>query len=165
MNDQLHEKVQELESVNDDIGNLLTSTHIPTLFLDPALNIKRFTPAATRLFRLISSDVDRPITDLATHSDLLSLVDDAREVLKTLAPIQNETRTAQGECFLRRTLPYRTRDGQVEGIVVTFTDISGVKKSAEELRRFAAVLHGSEDAIVVLDKAGGVGVDTEPLAV
>ncbi|MEO8040911.1 MAG: CheR family methyltransferase, partial [Betaproteobacteria bacterium] len=78
VNQQLEQKVLELEIVNDDIGNLLTSTHIPTLFLDRQLHVKRFTPAATSLFKLLPSDVDRPLTDLASYSDLPSLVDDVR---------------------------------------------------------------------------------------
>ncbi len=156
VNDQLHAKVLELERVNDDIGNLLTSTHIPTLFLDRDLRIKRFTPATTQLFSLLPTDVDRPLTDIASSSDLQALVADARQVLASLAPAQREARSATGQHYLRRTLPYRTQDDRIEGVVITFTDITEIKRAEEGMRRFAAVLQASDDAIVVLDLHGRV---------
>jgi two-component system CheB/CheR fusion protein len=156
VNHQLQEKVDELESVNNDLGNLLTSTSMPTLFLDRQLNIKRYTPAATRLFKLIPGDLNRPLSDIASDGDLPSLLEDARSVLEHLAPVERETRTARGEHYLRRTLPYRTQDERIDGIVVTFTDITAVKAAAESTRRFATVMKDSNDAIVVHELGGKV---------
>ncbi|HRO58278.1 MAG TPA: PAS domain S-box protein, partial [Burkholderiaceae bacterium] len=104
----------------------------------------------------IPGDVDRPLTDLASVSDLPSLVEDARRVLETLVPIERETHTADGESFLRRTLTYRTRDDRIEGVVVTFTDISELRAAAQELRRYGAVMQGSNDAVIVLDPGGRI---------
>jgi two-component system CheB/CheR fusion protein len=156
VNNQLQEKVNELEAVNDDLSNLLTSTHIPTLFLDRQLNIKRYTPAVTKLFRLIPGDVNRPLSDIASQIDLASLFADARRVLEQLAPVEQETSTASGEHYLRRVLPYRTQEDRIDGVVVTFIDITEIRRSAEGQRRFAAVMQASNDAIVVHDLAGRV---------
>ncbi|MES3012260.1 MAG: CheR family methyltransferase [Pseudomonadota bacterium] len=149
VNAQLQEKVFELEQVNNDLGNLLSSTHIPTLFLDRQLTIKRFTPAAMTLFRLLPGDVDRPLTDLSSHSDLLSLIDDARRVLTDLVPVEHEIDTGAGRHYLRRTVPYRTQEDRIEGVVVTFIDVSEIKRAAAAQSRLAAVMQGSDDAIVV----------------
>jgi two-component system CheB/CheR fusion protein len=149
VNAQLQEKVLELEQANNDMGNLLSSTHIPTLFLDRELNIKRFTPAATRLFSLLPGDVDRPLTDLASQSDLGSLIEDARRVLADLAPVEHETSSSTGEHFLRRTLPYRTQEDRIEGVVVTFIDVTQIKRAAAAQSRFASVMQGSDDAIIM----------------
>ncbi|HMC15463.1 MAG TPA: CheR family methyltransferase, partial [Albitalea sp.] len=156
VNHQLQEKVEELEGANNDLGNLLSSTHIPTLFLDRQLRIRRFTPAAKQLFNLIPADINRPLTDISGRTDMRSLLADAQRVLAELVPIQQETNTDDGRCFLRRTLPYRTHEDRIDGIVVTFTDITELKRATEELRRFATVLKSSVDAIVVLDAEGTV---------
>jgi two-component system, chemotaxis family, CheB/CheR fusion protein len=157
VNHQLQEKVIELESTNNDLGNLLSSTHIATLFLDRQLRIKRFTPAATRLFRLISSDLGRPLTDIAGDCDTRSLLDDARQVLAALVPLERQVETVKGH-FLQRILPYRTRDDHIEGVVVTFTDVTEVRQAAEQVRQYAAVMHASLDAILVHDLAGKIRV-------
>ncbi|HYF58584.1 MAG TPA: CheR family methyltransferase [Burkholderiaceae bacterium] len=154
VNNQLSEKVDELESMNDDLGNLLTSSHIPTLFLDRRLHIKRFTPAATRLFSLIASDVERPITDIASRCGTGTLVEDAHRVLATLAPTEREIRADTGEYYLRRTLPYRTGDDRIDGVVVTFVDISELRRATEDVRKLAAVLRISSDAILVHELDG-----------
>jgi two-component system, chemotaxis family, CheB/CheR fusion protein len=154
VNQQLQEKVIELETTNDDLGNLLASTHIPTLFLDRQLRIKRFTPAATRLFRLIATDVGRPLTDIAGDCDKASLLDDARQVLERLAEIGRQIETPDGHHYLQRILPYRTQEDRIEGVVVTYSDVTEVRQAAERMRRYATVMRDSNDAIVVHDLAG-----------
>jgi two-component system CheB/CheR fusion protein len=156
VNQQLQSKLQELEMLNDDLNNLLASTSIPTLFLDRQLHIKRFTPAATRLFSLIPSDLNRPLSDIASHADINQLLDDARQVLLDLQPIEREISSRRGEHYLRRTLPYRTQEDRIDGVVITFTDISELVSATEGLRRFAAVMQGSNDAIIVHDLQGHV---------
>jgi two-component system, chemotaxis family, CheB/CheR fusion protein len=154
VNAELQDKVGELEAVNNDLGNLLASTHLPTLFLDRGLKIKRFTPAASELFSLLPGDVNRPLTDIASVFEFGSLLEDARKVLHDLVPLERETRSASGRHYLRRTLPYRTQDDRIDGIVVTFVDVSELKRGAEGLQRLAAVMQGSNDAIIVHDLDG-----------
>ena len=154
VNQQLEAKVGELEVLNNDLGNLLTSTHIPTLFLDRELRIKRFTPAATMLFPLLPTDLDRPLRDISGPNDLASLLDDARQVLAELTPIDRETFSDDGHQFLRRILPYRTQEDRIDGVVITFSDISELKRAGEAQRRHAAVMQTSVDAILVHDLQG-----------
>jgi two-component system, chemotaxis family, CheB/CheR fusion protein len=156
VNTQLQEKVGELEELNDVLSNLLSSTHIPTLFLDRKLRIRRFTPAATELFSLIAGDVNRPLTDISSEVDLTSLVADAGDVLVSLAPIEREERTRSGSHYLRRTLPYRTVDDRIDGIVITFTDITELRRGEQDTRRLAAVMRACNDAIIVLGMDGRI---------
>jgi two-component system, chemotaxis family, CheB/CheR fusion protein len=156
VNQQLEGKVAELEVLNNDLGNLLTSTHIPTLFLDRQLRIKRFTPAATILFPLLPSDANRPLSDISGPNDLASLLDDARHVLAHLTPVDRETVSADGHHFLRRTLPYRTQEDRIDGVVITFSDITELKRAGESQRRHSAVMQTSMDAIVVHDLQGRI---------
>ncbi len=154
VNQQLEAKVGELEILNNDLGNLLTSTHIPTLFLDRELRIKRFTPAATMLFPLLPTDLERPLRDISGPNDLAGLLDDARRVLSELTPIDRETFSEDGHQFLRRILPYRTQEDRIDGVVITFSDISELKRAGEAQRRHAAVMQTSIDAIIVHDLHG-----------
>ena len=156
VNQELQQKLLELERSNDDLANLLANTHIPTLFLDRRLRIKRFTPDATRLFSLIAGDVGRPLSDISARCDMRSLLQDAERVLVELAPIERADRSDDGRYFLCRTLPYRTRDERIDGVVVTFVDITELERAAEGLRRFAGVMRGSDDSIVVHDLDGKV---------
>ena len=96
VNAELRSKVDELAHANDDMTNLLNSTDIATIFLDEALQIKRFTVQTTRVMALIPSDVGRPISDLTSHLDYATLVNDAREVLRTLVVHEQEVRTHNG---------------------------------------------------------------------
>ncbi|MEO8122552.1 MAG: CheR family methyltransferase [Burkholderiales bacterium] len=156
VNQQLEMKIEELVTVNEDLGNLLASTSIPTLFLDSSLSIKRYTPAATRLFQLIPGDLQRPLTDIASAGDMDALVRDARSVLHDLSTVETEEALEDGTVFLRRTSPYRTRDDHIAGVVVTFTDVSRLKAANAAIDRFAAVMRASQDAIVMHDGAGKV---------
>jgi len=154
VNTQLEEKIVELESNNNDLGNLLASTHLATLFLDRRFHIKRFTPACTRLFNLIPSDINRPITDIAGQCADAGMIAEARRVLDTLEPSQQEVSTTDGEWYLRRVLPYRTQDDHIEGVVVTFADITPIKRATLGLQRLAAVARDSNDAIILFDFSG-----------
>jgi two-component system CheB/CheR fusion protein len=134
INAELQAKVDELTTASGDMKNLLNSTHIATLFLDNALRIRRFTEQATKIIQLIPGDVGRPVTDLA--SDLLypQLVADAREVLRTLVPVEKSLTTGDGRWFELRLMPYRTLDDRIDGVVMTFNDITVAKKLEAELR-------------------------------
>ena len=156
VNLQLEDKVVKLEDANNDLSNLLSSTHIATLFLDRNFYIRRFTPACTRLFNLIPTDVGRPITDIAGPYADTELLRDARQVLETLAPIEKEVGMEGGEWALRRVLPYRTQEDRIEGVVVTYSDVTALRRAVEDTRRLATVVRDSNDAITVFDFDGRI---------
>jgi two-component system CheB/CheR fusion protein len=140
VNSELQVKVDELSRANNDMKNLLNSTDIATLFLDKQLNVRRFTTQATKIIKLIPGDVGRPITDLA--SDLLypELPGDAREVLRKLGFAEKPINTRDGRWFTVRIMPYRTQDDRIDGVVITFTDISVAKTLEAQLREKHATL-------------------------
>jgi two-component system CheB/CheR fusion protein len=156
VNAQMQAKVTELEGVNDDLDNLLQNTRIACVFLDRALRIRRYTAPVVPLFSIIPSDVGRSIADLATvfaHDDL---VDSARAVLATLNSAESELRARDGTWYWRAMQPFESRSNHVEGVVVTFTDITGLKHAAESVRRLAMITQDSNDAIVVFDFEGRI---------
>jgi two-component system CheB/CheR fusion protein len=134
LNSKLCEKVSELEEVNDDIVNLINSTEIATVFLDRNLIIRRFTPSAKALFNLIPSDRGRPIVDLNNHLKDQDLENSILKVLDTLIPESKEIESADQRFFLRRIIPFRTKDDRIDGVVLTFFDITKIKKSEQALK-------------------------------
>jgi two-component system, chemotaxis family, CheB/CheR fusion protein len=128
LNAELQSKVDDFSRVNNDMKNLLNSTDIATLFLDKELNIRRFTIQATKIIKLIKSDIGRPLTDLVTDLVYPGLSADALEVLKTLVFIQKPIPTKDGRWFNIRIMPYRTLDDRIDGLVLTFINISELKK-------------------------------------
>jgi two-component system CheB/CheR fusion protein len=124
VNSELNNKILELTEVNNDVNNLLASTEIGTLFLNHDLTIKRFTPAATRLFNLLPQDVGRSIKDIAPKTVYENLWHDAQEVLQSLQVRELELKSSSGEVYATRILPYRTRENIIDGVVLTFIDIS-----------------------------------------
>jgi len=134
VNNELQGKVDELSRSNNDMKNLLNSTDIATLFLDNHLKVRRFTTQAIKIIKLIPSDVGRPITDLA--SDLLypELPDAAREVIRKLHVKEATISSRDGRWFTVRIMPYRTLDDRIDGVVITFSDISVAKILETELR-------------------------------
>ena len=140
VNAELQSKVEELSRVNNDMKNLLNSTDIATLFLDNDLNVRRFTTPAAKIIQLIPGDIGRPITDLG--SDLLygELSDDAREVLRKLGFSEKPVNTRDGRWFAVRIMPYRTLDDRIDGVVITFSDITIAKTLEAQLREKNTVL-------------------------
>ena len=134
LNAQLQDRVHELTTVNDDLANLLVSTDIATVFLDTNLHIKRFTTAAMHLLNLLPSDVGRPITHMATNLVNVDLGRDARFVLDSVVPVGKEIAAQDGRQYVLRLLPYRTEDGHVQGVVLTFVDVTALKTTEHELR-------------------------------
>lgn len=133
INYELQVKMAELSQANDDMRNLLNSTDIATLFLDDELKVRRFTTPTTRIIKLIPSDTGRPITDLVTELDYPELVEDAREVLRSLLFHERQVAARGGRWFMVRIMPYRTQDYRIDGLVITFIDISVVKRTEEAL--------------------------------
>src|SRR5262249_10275479 len=148
INAELNKKVEELDSVNGDLRNLLQSTQIPTLFLDNALRIKRFTDASTEVFRLIETDVGRPISDIAQRLDT-DFGDDLKEVLRSLMPRERQVPLpAHSARYLRRGLPYPRGDNPIAVPVGTFLDVTQVNRAREQQDRLASIVESSQDAIV-----------------
>ena len=154
VNAELQAKVDDYSRVNNDMKNLLNSTEIATLFLDKELNIRRFTDAATKIFKLIKSDIGRPFTDQTSDLNYPGLADDALEVLRTLVFMQKEIPARDGRWFLVRIMPYRTFDDRIDGLVITFINISDHKRLEEKLleneKMFHLLLNASSDIKVIL---------------
>jgi PAS domain S-box-containing protein len=149
-NTQLESKIRELEATNNDLDNLLTSTNIATLFLDTQLRIRRFTPAATRLFSLIPSDIGRPIGDVAQKFTDPSFLPDAAAVLQQPITPKTEVQAHDGRWYVRQVLPYRTRDNRTEGVVITFSDVAA--EALQEARLYAeSIVDTVREPLLVLD--------------
>ena len=131
---ELQSKVDDLTSVKNDMANLLNSTEIATVFLDAKLNVRQFTTYAVKLFRLIQGDIGRPLSHVVTDLDYPQLVADAAEVLRTLVFKETTVATADGRWYRVRVMPYRTHDNVIEGVVITFTDVTAIKQLEAELR-------------------------------
>ena len=161
VNTELHTRVTELSRTNNDMNNLLSGTGIATVFVDRRLRIMRFTPTAAQLINLIPGDIGRPVGHLVTNLvDHERLAAEAQTVLDTLIPLETEVQARGGAWFMMRIRPYRTLDNVIEGAVITFVDISEMKrvehalKQANELARLAVVVRDAHDAITVQDLEG-----------
>lgn len=132
VNAQLKDKVDELSTTHDDIKNFFASTNLATLFLSSDFKIKRFTPAAERLLRIGSQDVDHPISEVCR--DLLdeNTLHEAKLVLNSLESRETQL-YSEGRWFVRKILPYQTESRQVNGVVITFTEITELKKTTNRL--------------------------------
>jgi two-component system CheB/CheR fusion protein len=131
LNTQLQETLERQRTTSNDLQNILYSTDVATLFLDRALNIRFFTPATRALFNIIPGDVGRPLRDLTSLAVDRALAADARAVLRGAAAIEREVETDAGTWFVRRILPYRGENDAIDGVVLTFTDITERKRTAE----------------------------------
>jgi len=134
VNRELEEKVEALRRANSDLKNLMAATEIGTLFLDHDLCIQRFTPRIEDLFNIRADDVDRPIGDLTHHLHYDQLEADADAVLETQEPVEREVPSQNGTWFLVRHHPYRTAEDDVDGVVITFVDITNRKEAEQDLR-------------------------------
>ena len=140
VNTELQTKADEHSLANNDMKNLLDSTNIATLFLDKDLNVRRFTPQATKIIKLIPGDAGRPISDLASDLRYPELADDARMVLRKLAAVEKPVSTRDGRWFTVRIMPYRTMDDRIDGVVITFANITVSKTLEAKLRGQHATL-------------------------
>jgi len=151
VNAELLAKVDELSRTSNDMKNLLDSTDIATLFLDKDLNVRRYTALTTKIIKLIPGDVGRPITDLASDLRYPELAEDASEVLRTLAAAEKPIATRDNRWFVVRIMPYRTLDDRIDGVVITFTDITMAKTRETQLRENQSVLekHVAEQSVML----------------
>jgi transcriptional regulator with PAS, ATPase and Fis domain len=136
VNQELLAKVDQLTLASSDMSNLLNSTNSATLFLDKSLNIRRFTAQMSSIIRLRGSDVGRPVTDISATIDFAGIAKDAEEVLRTLTTQEREVASSDGRIFGVRVMPYRTHDDRIDGVVLTFVDVTGVKRMEAQLQQF-----------------------------
>lgn len=134
VNAKLKLKLDTISRAHGDLQNLVAASDFVTVFLDPGLRIMRFTDPATGLFSITSVDQGRPITDFASQLEYDGLVKDARAVLADLAPVRREVRSRNGRWYDMRVRPYRTVDDKIEGVVITFIDISAQRQAEVRLR-------------------------------
>lgn len=147
VNQENAHKVEELTHLSSDLQNLLAATEIATIFLDMELRILRFTPKVASFFRLRGSDRGRPLEDI-THSLLYSgMLTDATEVLNTLIPIEREVKDEDNSWYIVRIFPYRSTKNQINGIVLTFVNISSQKDMEKKYRE---AMEYSDDIINTL---------------
>jgi two-component system CheB/CheR fusion protein len=124
VNAELQAKIEQLAMMQNDMKNLLDNINIGTLFLDTRLRINRITRDAVKIYRVVAGDVGRPLSDIKSNIADGDLLIDAQKVLDTLVPFEREIRTDEGAYYLARIQPYRTLDNVIDGVVLTFTDIS-----------------------------------------
>jgi PAS domain S-box-containing protein len=140
VNAQLQDNLEELVNATNDMANLMAGVDTAILVLSADQTIQRFTPSATRLFNLIDTDLGRPLSDITIRCEDPDLAPDIDLVLKHLTPIEREVRGEQAQWYLRRITPYRAADNRIDGVVLTFTDITAAKRAELELRDMAQSL-------------------------
>jgi chemotaxis methyl-accepting protein methylase/two-component sensor histidine kinase len=132
VNSELKNKLESISSAHSDLRNLTAATEVGTLFLDADLRIRMFTPPVAELFNITETDVGRPLTDFTTRLRRDGIENDLREVVRELAPIETEVESMAGRCFMMRLRPYRTLEDRIDGVVITFVDITSRREGERE---------------------------------
>ncbi|MCX6223255.1 MAG: PAS domain-containing protein [Bacteroidia bacterium] len=183
VNVELRSKIEDYKLANDYVKNLLDSTEIPTIFLDKELNILRFTDNAINIFKLRHTDIGRPFTDLVTDLLYPEVGNHAQQVIKTLTTLENSIPTNDGRWFQVRIMPFLSTDDLLNGLVITFQDISLAKKLEIELKetiatletreialnvseiRYRRLFESSKDGMLILDAETGKVTDVNPFLI
>jgi two-component system, chemotaxis family, CheB/CheR fusion protein len=147
VNAELNAKIDQMSDIQNDVKNLMDSSATGTLFIDNHLLIRRYTPAAAKVYRLIASDIGRPLADITSSLEGPDLLADLQTVLDTLIPIEREVRTADGAWYLARMQPYRTLDNNIAGAVLTFTNVTAFKRVSEDAQRAQALAEAIVDTV------------------
>ena len=155
VNAELQGKLDALAEAHDDLQNLLNSTEIATIFLDNELRIKRFTSEAKRVSCLIAVDVGRPLSDIVSKLIDDRLLEDAQDVLQTLVVKERDVQTTDGSWFAMRILPYRTGKNSIDGLVLTFLNITKSKEAEQAVQATrsvaASIVETMREPLLVLD--------------
>jgi two-component system CheB/CheR fusion protein len=160
VNSELNDKIEQWSGVQNDLKNLMDNVSVGIVFLDYHLNIRSFTRDAIKAYRLIASDVGRPLGDITSNLQGENLLDEMRIVLETLIPREREVQTTDGIWYMARMQPYRTLNNIIDGVVLTFTDITS-HRLAEQLRLAVAqqalllaegIVNTVVEPLIVLDK-------------
>jgi two-component system CheB/CheR fusion protein len=168
INAELQSKLIDFEQANNDMKNLLNSTDIATLFLDMNLNIRRFTDPVCKIFKIRPSDTGRPFTDLVTELEYPEIKIHAQEVIKNLTSIQTKVTTKSGRWFYVKIMPYRTLEDRIDGLVITFIDITLSKIAEEALNyenRYLRLFESAKDGILILNAETGKIIDINPFLI
>ena len=155
VNAQLQSKVEEQEETNNDLNNFIASTNVPTVFLDQRFRVKLFSPAMSKLVQLIPSDIGRPIIDLSQERLGPGLITDAKSVLDNLVPVKKEI-AINGNWYIRSAQPYRTSDNRIEGVVVTYNDITDLKRAEEQTIHLASFPQMNPTPVLEVDSSGSL---------
>jgi two-component system CheB/CheR fusion protein len=134
VNSELNAKIEQLSEMQNDMKNLLDSTDTGTIFLDNHLVIRRYTPQADKIYRVVASDLGRPLADIKSNLEGEDLLGKLQTVLDTLIPVEREVRAIDGAWYLARMQPYRTLDNVIAGVVLTFTTVTAFKQASEAVR-------------------------------
>jgi two-component system, chemotaxis family, CheB/CheR fusion protein len=143
VNQELKVKIEELSQANNDFSNLMNSTDIGTIFLDRGLRVKQFTSRAVDVFNLISADRGRPLADITHKLNYEQLLEDVENVLETLLKFQREVETVDNRWYLLRILPYRTSEDRIEGVVITFLNVTASRIAKRDLEAVRKQLEAS----------------------
>jgi two-component system, chemotaxis family, CheB/CheR fusion protein len=169
VNVELQSKVSDFLRANDDMKNLLNSIEIATLFLDRDLNIRRFTDQVSNIIKLRNTDIGRPFTDLVTDLEYPEIDLHARQVLKTLVSVEKAITTHNNRWFNVRIMPYRTIDDRIDGLVITFIDITIAKKAEQAMTisetSYRRLFESAKDGILILDAETGKIKDVNPFLI
>lgn len=155
INDELQRRNIEATQVSNDLQNLLSNINMPIMMVGGDLRIRRFTPAAERIFNLISTDVGRPMRDINHNLNVSDLEQQILEVIGTLNFKSEEVQDQEDHWYDLRIRPYRTIDNKIDGAVVVLVDIDALKRSADQLRASRdyaeAIVDTVRESIVVLN--------------
>jgi two-component system CheB/CheR fusion protein len=155
VNQELKVKVEETTTASNNLQNLINSVDIGTIFLDRSFRVALFTPPARTLFNLINNDIGRPLSDITHKLQYRDVIHDAEIVLQRLHTIEREVAANDGQLFMMRILPYRTEEDRINGVVLTFFNITQRKRSATSLReseeRFRAIVSQTTAGVVQTD--------------
>ena len=176
VNVELQSKIGDFVLANNDMKNLLNSTEIATLFLDRELNVRRFTDSITEIIKLRKTDIGRPFTELASSLRYPEIDQQASQVLQTLIPIETAITTHDDKWFTVRIMPYRTLDDRIDGLVMTFNNITIAKKLELEVKtindalaisetRYHRLFETSKDGMLILDAGTGKITDVNPFLI
>ncbi len=160
VNSEYQNKIDELTQLNNDINNLLKNTNIGTVFLDRNLLIRKFTPAVSAAINILDMDIGRPIHHISHNTLYTRFIDDIENVIRTLVPKEVEVQGKKENWFLMRILPYRTLENAIDGVVITFLDITERKKFERKIEQksklLISVLENSPIASTILNKSGQI---------
>jgi two-component system, chemotaxis family, CheB/CheR fusion protein len=161
VNQELKIKIEELSLTNNDFQNLMSATDIGSIFLDRQLRVKLSTPKARQIFNLLDSDIGRPLSDITSTLRDVNIHADVKKVLDRLQNVEREVRTQDDRWHLMRVLPYRTTDNRIDGVVVTFQDITARRHAEQHVRhseeRLRALIESATDyAIFTLNEHGAI---------
>ncbi|RYF72910.1 MAG: PAS domain S-box protein, partial [Comamonadaceae bacterium] len=161
VNFELKTKVEETGKVNDDLQNFIVASDVATIFIDSGMRIKRFTPQATRIFNVINTDIERSLLDITHRLDYEDLTGDIEQVFQQLRIVERAVRSLDERHYLARICPYRTTDDKIAGAVLSFVDVTELRRAeqrviASEERLRLAALTTRDYAIITTDDGGSI---------